>query len=125
MMKSQDSKLLIISPLVSLAESTKEAIVKMGISAVCWKDQKPDDFKTIHEEKSVSISICSPENLQSVEWRDVLRSFWKPNYAAWDEAQCSVHWKFRAYTQDTIDWFRSSFPECLHIFTSATLGLTN
>ena len=122
MTESQGSKLLIISPLVSLADSTKEAIIKMGIPAVCWKDLKPEDFTTRYQENKPPICICSPEHLQSTEWRDVLGSFWQPNYAAWDEAQCTVHWKFRAYTQDIIDWFRSTFPDCLHIFTSATLG---
>ena len=122
MIQSKNSKMLIISPLISLAQSTKEAIVKMGIEVACWKDMKAKDFKNLHEIENISVSICSPEHLESSQWKQVLTSFWKPNYAAWDEAQCVVHWKFRAYTQDMIDWFRSSFPDCLHIFTSATLG---
>ena len=115
--------MLIISPLVSLTESTKSAVIGFGINAVAFKDFKPDQFVASHMSSPISVAICSPEHLKSRDWQKVLTDSWSPDFVAWDEAQCAEYWTFRAYTAEVVDWFNSTFTSCQHLFTSATLGL--
>ena len=115
--------MLIVSPLVSLVDSTQQAIENMGIRSLAWKDVSPEEFIRQNELDPVTVSICSPEHLLSSAWKSVLTDVWTPDFTTWDEAQCSVYWKFRAYTSDVCDWFRATFTNCKHLFTSATLGI--
>ena len=117
------SKMLIVSPLVSLVDSTKQVVDSLGIRSVAWKDVTPKEFLQKHQASPVVVSICSPEHLLSPAWRNVLTDMWTPDFVTWDEAQCSVHWNFRAYTSDVCDWFRSTFTSCKNLYTSATLGI--
>ena len=41
---SFQSKMLIVSPLVSLVDSTQQAIENMGIRSLAWKDVSPEEF---------------------------------------------------------------------------------
>ena len=36
--------MLIVSPLVSLVDSTQQAIENMGIRSLAWKDVSPEEF---------------------------------------------------------------------------------
>ena len=114
--------MLIVSPLVSLVDSTKQAVDSLGIRSEAWHNVTPEDFLHGHQASPVVVSICSPEHLLSPAWRNVLTDMWTPDFVTWDEAQCSVHWNFRAYTSDVCDWFRSTFTSCKNLYSSATLG---
>ena len=69
--------MLIVSPLVSLVDSTKQAIVNLGISSVAWKDYTPAQFVHQNSVSPVVVSICSPEHLLSLLEIDYLFS-WEP-----------------------------------------------